>query len=66
MALIRHQVYLHLVHALRWHSLELVKVIVSYSKKPLSVPVLPGSNFQNCKIAKLKMPPSLNPHSSSS
>jgi hypothetical protein len=63
--LTRHLDHLQLMHALRWHSPEPGKLIVTFPKIPPTMLVPLESNFQNCKIENLKKPPSLNPLPSS-
>jgi len=58
--LTRHLDHLQLMHALRWHSTEPGKIIVTFPKKIKSMRETAEPNFQNCNIANSKMPPSLN------
>jgi len=58
--LTRHLDHLQLMHALRWHSTESGKIIVTFPKQVKSMRESTEPNFQNCNIAISKMPPSLN------
>jgi len=58
--LTRHLDHLQLTHALRWHPAEPGKIIVTFPKKIKSMREPAEPNFQNCNIANMKMPPSLN------